>query len=60
MQCASPERLNLCQEIEKSSWAGHAKHLLADLHAKVMIAKDAGEANLSKRQLQYGAKNMMP
>ena len=48
--------LTFCHEIEKSSWAGDARQLLADLHAKVMIAKDAGEVNLSKGQLQYWRK----
>jgi len=48
--------LTFCYEIENSSWAGDAKNLLADLHAKVMIAKHAGQANLSKGQLQYWSK----
>jgi transposase len=48
--------LTFCHEIEKSSWAGHAKQMLLDLHAKVMIAKDAGETSLSKGQLHYWRK----
>ena len=57
MQCAfSPEArrdLTFCHEIEKSSWAGHAKQLLLALHAKVKMAKDKGASALSKGQLQY-------
>ena len=56
MQCASFEGFNLLPKIEKSSWAGQAKQMLVDLHAKVMIAKDAGATSLSKGQLQYWRK----
>lgn len=45
--------LTFCHEIEKSNWAGHAKQMLLDLHAKVTTAKDAGATTLSKGQLQY-------
>lgn len=48
--------LTFCNEIEKSSWAGNAKQLLLDLHAKVMTAKDSGATALSKGQLQYWSK----
>ena len=48
--------LTFCHEIEKSSWAGQAKQMLLDLHAKVMIAKDAGATSLSKGQLHYWRK----
>lgn len=48
--------LTFCHEIEKSSWAGQAKQMLLDLHAKVRIAKDAGETSLSKGQLHYWRK----
>lgn len=48
--------LTFCHEIEKSSWAGRARQLLVDLHAKVMIAKDAGAESLSKGQLHYWRK----
>jgi transposase len=45
--------LTFCHDVEKSSWAGLAKQMLFDLHAKVMIAKDAGASALSIGQLQY-------
>jgi transposase len=48
--------LTFCHEIEKSSWAGHAKQMLLNLHAKVMIAKDAGATSLSRGQLHYWRK----
>lgn len=48
--------LTFCHEIEKSSWAGQAKQLLVDLHAKVMMAKDTGATSLSKGQLHYWRK----
>lgn len=48
--------LTFCHEIEKSNWAGRTRQLLIDLHAKVMIAKDAGAQSLSKGQLHYWRK----
>lgn len=48
--------LTFCHEIEKSDWAGRAKQLLLDVHAKVQTAKDAEAEALSKRQLQYWSK----
>jgi transposase len=48
--------LTFCHEIEKSDWAGHAKQILLDLHAKVITAKDAGALSLSKGQLNYWSK----
>lgn len=46
--------LTFCHQIEHSSWAGHAKQLLLDLHENVMVAKnDAQAISLSKSQQQY-------
>jgi transposase len=45
--------LTFCHEVEKSSWAALAKKMLLDLHAKVMVAKDARASALSKGQLHY-------
>ncbi len=45
--------LTFCHEIEKSSWAGQAKQILLDLHAKVMMVKEQGQNALSKGQMQY-------
>ncbi|MBD0368494.1 MAG: IS66 family transposase [Flavisolibacter sp.] len=48
--------LTFCHEVENSRWAGSAKQLLLDVHAKVQRAKEAGASALSKGQWQYWSK----
>ena len=46
--------LTFCHQIEQSSWAGHARQLLPDLHQKVAAATGAGQAtSLGEDQQQY-------